>query len=278
MSDFYFGTRDYMTWLVCPKIDMPRSKQGWSSTARHLNGGASVYRTLQGARRYEMDWPLRSGGVFDPIHAFAEGVYGDGPFYFLDPQAMRKNIMPAHLAHAFLGVGDGPSLTGWTSPRPVAVANTDQDYKYPARSAQYTLTGSETPVDTWIPVPDGYTFHLGAHGSATGTAGVEYETDNGSSGTVTLLGMNTATRVNTPLVNTGGGVTVRVTGVGTLTLNSIIAVVLKDGKTPQTGDWSTGMGHSGCEFDGFPTDNLYNDPFDLQSTSAVLQEVGAWQS
>ena len=278
MQDMYFGTRTFATWVPAPTINMPRSKQGWVSESKYINGGAGVSRSRQGARRYEMDWPLKPGGVVDVIHAFAEGAYGDGPYYFIDPQAAEDNLAPAHFAHAWLGTQDGPNLAGRYAPRPVAVSGAPGGYLYPLGFAEYTLAGDEDVIETWFPVPDGYTLHLGSHESnATGTAGVYYHTNMSPTPVkLTPLGVNTPTRVNTAISSHGNGVSVYLGGLGTVQLNSLIAVVLPNGKTPEAGNWSTGKGNSGCEFVGLPTDTLYSAALDLQGTSAILQEVGAW--
>lgn len=275
MSTIYFGTKDMMSWVPAPKINMPRTQGNWSSKTEYLNGGSFVNRSDQGARVYEMEWALKPGEDIDVIHAYAEGAYGDGPFYFLDPQAMYRNLAPSYWAHAALACGDGPNLAGADAARPALVTTASNTQKYPVNSAQYTLTGTETPLELWVPVPAGYTIHIGAHGSATGSAVVTATTDAAVATNLTLLGANTTTRTNYTLAGENG-VTLTIGGTGTLTLAGLIIQVLPTGDSVAGGEWILGKGHSGCEFDDLPEDIEYSAALNFQAATATLTEVQAW--
>lgn len=274
----YFGTRDQMTWIGCPKVDMPRGKSGFSSLSNYLNGGATIRRSLTGARRYEMDWPLRSENRYDVIHAYAEAAYGDGVIYFLDPDAAKDNVAPAYMAHSWLSTQDAPNLAGKLSARPTPVDTVAPGSGYPIKSARYTLAGDEDVLKIWIPVPSGYTAHVGAHGaSISGDAGVKVLPEGSGEVDLTFLDAATTTRTNYDYpAASDTGIEVYIGGTGSFDLTAII-ITVTDSATSPPGGWTTGKGHSGCRFDGFPRDSVYNTALGISYTSAVLQEVGAWE-
>lgn len=276
MGKMYMGTRDLMLWVPAPATPIPnRGLRAWESSSEFLNGGASVRGSNGGHRVYEMDWSLKPSDVIDPIHAIANGDYGDDLVYFLDPFAMKTNVMPDAWASPWKACTDGVNLAGQDANRP-ALEDTPQPnpYVYPIKSAEYTLTGSETPRELWIPIPDGYTLHIGAHGSATGSAAVRVLADGGSPNNLTLLTMG-ATRTNYTVAGPGG-LTISLTGTGVLTLTAIIAQVRPTGESVPNGNWHTGQGNSGCRFLGKTEDLGYNAALDFQGASATLVEVGAW--
>jgi hypothetical protein len=108
----YFGTKQQMAWIPAPKISMPRGVSTWDSGKKFLSGGASVRRSGTGARTYDLDWALAKGTDLNPIYAYADRAYGDGPFYFVDPDAANYNLFPQYQAHPYLGVVDAPVLYG----------------------------------------------------------------------------------------------------------------------------------------------------------------------
>ena len=276
MGNVYFGTEDLMQWIVAPAINIDRSKHGWFAKKQFLNGGASIRRSGAGHIEYAMDWSLKSGETIDPIHAYAEGAYGDGLIHFLDPFATKHNILPQALASPYLAANDGPILSGWDETRPTLSATPTNTGRYPVNAAVYTLVGTETPLEVWIPIPVGFTFHMGAHGSATDTAVVTVTPDGAGTTNLTLLAANTLTRTNYTSVG-ATGVTISTDGAGILTLYGMIAQILPTGESVLQGYWLTGQGNSGCSFDDYPTDTGYNAELDFRGVSAKLTEVGLWQ-
>lgn len=318
----YFGSREFMTWIKCPSIDAGMSTVGWQSTSQYLNGGAGVRRSNTGHKEYDYVWPMASHKDADVIKNFAGGVYGEGLIYFLDPFAMKTNLLPQHWASPRLAKGEGPSLV--IGRRPTLSPTLSNGWMYPTQSAVYQLREGDTFASIYIPVPPGHTFHFGAHGSSTETAQLEirphYESNSliedgpglymvppeliadepqlyiiGSEFTETAPGSglyalteaaaqpvpmlsantNQRTNVSIPLVT---GVTITLSGVGFLTLAGLIAQVRPDGEPVPNGGFLGGEGHSGCQFESFPTVVGYSSPqaLDKQSVTARLIETGAW--
>lgn len=167
----------------------------------------------------------------------------------------------------------------------------------PAKAATYSVTTTANTIPAGgnskfvIPVPPGYTLHLGASGSSTGTAVVQAlpKASNGFAGTPTnlvLLNPNGATRMNTTFVGTSDCATVTVyitrtsSATSTITLNSVMAQLYKTGTTPTLpADHVAGEGHSGLAFadDAIVEEYVYIDP-PRKALNTTLIEVGAWRA
>lgn len=133
-KQLYFGTKGYMLPIPQPQFNADFSRAGWASGAATLQGGAYIRRSKSSHRVYNMTWDLASRDALRPITDFAEGIYGDGPLYFLDPMAMDKNVMSQGWGTPSLACYDGPILWGDTRPtRTITTANTN---RYPAESAK----------------------------------------------------------------------------------------------------------------------------------------------
>jgi hypothetical protein len=166
----YFGTQERMTWVKCPAYNPDISKVGWQTTNQFLNGGASVRRSSTAHKEYQFAWNLTSASNIAAITDYADGLYGDGLIYFLDPFATTTNLLPQSWAAPRLGAEDGVVFNGKV--RPTLSATSANAFGYPTKSATYTFDASSVFETLFIPIPDGYVFYFGAHGSSTGTAAV----------------------------------------------------------------------------------------------------------
>lgn len=269
----YFGTQARMTWVKAPTIDMPMGRVGWQTTSQFLNGGASVRTSSATHMEYQMTWPLASAEDTAAINNYADKLYGNGLIYFLDPFAVTTNVLPKQWATPALAIDDAPTFNG-SDVRPTGVA-TSTSYGYPSTSAVYTFDSTSMFKSLWIPLPTGYEFHFGAHGSSTGTAAI---TLNGSSVSV-LMSPNSNVRTNT-VISGVPGVTISFSGEGILTLAGLIGQVRPAGETVPLGEFIAGRGHSGCRFStaGLSVQG-YSAPqaLDYQSVSGTLIETGDWE-
>lgn len=273
--DIYFGTQEYMQWVPAPAINMGRSMNGWNNNASSTNGAAFVNRSFGGHRVYDMQWSMNSHENLYSIHAYASGDFGQGLIYFLDPFATGTNIMPQAWASPWIAAGHGgPNLAGTYEAEPTSVTSASNTQGYPVNSAVYTLAGTETTRTLWIPIPPGYTLHLGAHGSATSTAAVSVTPDGSAEVDLTLLGNNTTTLTN--YTTAADGATIYFTGAGTLTLSAVVGFVLPTGTAAPTGTWRPGEGNSGCAFSEHPKETGYSAALNLKAVTAQLTEVGSW--
>jgi hypothetical protein len=270
----YFGTQDRMTWVKAPTIDAPIGKVGWQSESQFLNGGASVRSSATSHKVYQFTWPLASSDDTAAISDYADRLYGDGLIYFLDPFAINQNLLPQHWAVPSLGIEDAPVFNN-SDTRPTGVATAANTFGYPTTSAVYTFSSVNVFRTLWIPLPAGYTFHFGAHGSSTGTAAV---TLNGAAVTP-LMPATTSARTNTTITGVPG-VTVSFSGEGLLTLAGMVAQIRPTGETVPLGNFISGKGNSGCRFS---TSGLaiqgYSAPqaLDYQNVTGTLIETGDWE-
>lgn len=274
----YFGTKEYMQWVPAPDRNVPRSGHGWSSRSDRLNGTASVRRSAGTHKEYDLTWSVQKRENIDPVLAYANGDYGGGLIYWIDPWASDTNVAPDAWASPWKAGIDGINLAGKHLARPAIVDTPSNPNGYPTRSARYTLSAGQPFRELWIPVPDGFTLHIGVHGSSTGFGQVIVKPDNGSASNLPLLPVTSTTRTNYS-VEGPGGVTVSLglsgTGAGTVTLSGMIAQILPTGKVPEPGGWMTGQGNSGCLFSEPPSDMGYikNKLNSLSVISGTLVEV-----
>lgn len=270
----YFGTRERMAWVACPAIDSDISTVKWSTQSNFLNGGAALRSSSTGHKEYQFSWNLASAEDIYSVLDYAAGLYGTGPFYFLDPFAENTNVLPSFWASPRVQSEDGPPFT--VGVRPTLVATGVNTLGYPTQSAVYTFLATSAFASLWIPIPPGYTFHFGAHGFSTGTAAITLQPDGFSSSTATLLDVIDTTRTNETVTGVSG-VTISFSGVGLLTLSGLMAQVRPNSESVPPGGFISGRGHSGCAFSGAPKLRGYSSALDKQAASATFVEVGAWQ-
>lgn len=279
-----FGTEELLRLVTCPQVDADVSAANYSA-GFDLEGGGTVQRNSAAShRQYVLSWPAKSAELIELIESYALGSHGDpnaatGLIHFLDPATKRTNVLPQFWAAPRVGALDGPVLSGVGQARPTLVTTASNTQDYPAKSAVYTLAGTETPAVLRIPVPAGHTLHVGFHGSATSTAVVTVQPDGSSVTNLTPLACNTTTRTNySHAAASHKFVSLSIDGAGTLTMAGLIAQVLPTGEAATTGRFISGQGHSGCKFVGMPKRRVLKSApgLDLQSLSAVLVEVGGW--
>lgn len=281
-NEFYIGTREKMLQVRQPSITMPSSKAGWSSELAFLNGGTSLRRSVAAHKRYELTWNLLSRDQARPILDLADGIYGTGLVYFLDPFAANRNMLPQWWASPMQGIYDGLPLNGGDT-RGEAVATPANSLDFPVQSIRYDTTGL-TSRTVWVPIPVGHTAHVGAYG-ANGTGGTVVATPTtgattfGTPTTLTLLDVTDTSRFNATFAASSGytGVELSLGGSGTLVLSGLMVQVLPDGVTPETGGFISGQGNSGLQFVAQPEYTPYNIAFDQVGVVAELIEVGGWQ-
>lgn len=275
-GQMFFGTADRMTWVQCPAVNMGANSVRWIATSKFVNGGASQRQSATSHMEYSVAWNPTSYENLSPIMSYFNGTYGDGPLYFLDPGVMKQNVLPVWYAAPFLQALSGPSLSVLGTGYPSVTATEANTLGYPTRSAQFsvTTTGNEL-VPVRIPVPVGYTLHVGAHGlgptvriSVGGTLG-------------TLLSVHTTQRTNVEVVGTGGLVDLKFIGTvaSSAQIAGVIAQVLPTGQSVAPGGFLPGMGHSGVRLAGDPQVTEYSAALEHVSygMTADLIETGIWE-
>jgi hypothetical protein len=276
----WFGTRDYMTWVVCPAVNVVASKTGVFTKTEYLSGGANIKRSTNAYKGYELSWEMKARGEIRVITDFADQLFGTGAIYWADPFVMDTNMLPQSVAAPFLGGHDGIILSGKTE-RPMLVKTDANSYGYPTQSAVYSV-GTESKPSTWVPIPPGYTAWVGAHGVAGsgGTVRVTPTTLGYALGTpvdLTLLSVVAPIRVNQSFASSSyDGIIVGLGGSGTVTLSGITVQLLPTGTTPSTGPYISGQGNSGCSFAEQPELTQYNAALDKVGLSVQLVETQQW--
>lgn len=233
----YFGTRDRMAWVACPAVERDSGAVGWSESGTYLNGGAFVARSKGSHRVHEMAWNMVSRKEAGLIESFASGVYGAGPYYWIDPMAADHNVLPTNWAYPAQELDTGIPLTDSTLGTFVATpAGNDS---LPLKSMQYVLPTGSVGKKMWVPIPPGHTLHFGAYGSTSGS-GTVFATPYGRNGA-------TGSRVPTQLADPSGNVWA-------------------------TSSWS-GDVYAGVEFDvgssGTPVRNLVTNPAMVATSGTV---------
>lgn len=279
----------HMQWLPCPQISSPIVRSRYVETIEFENGGGDAVRSKQ----YRVEYPFEFAGLahevegIDAFGKLASGFYGDGLMHFAHPANFQTNIFAAAWA------SPGLIEQGWTSiyaNEPTFTDTASNSYSQPPRSAVFIV---DTEVDAvgrkfTIAIPPSHTLHIGASGSATGTAVVRVRPINpdGAYATVTdltLLSATGATRMNSTFSGSSyQAVEVYITRTSlvdsTLTLASMIAQLYRTGFTPTVTAHVAGAGTTGMEFvdDAVVEEYTYMFP-PRKGISTTLIEVEAWR-
>ena len=303
----WFGTIGNMRWVPHCDFNADFSSVGYSSGTEFLNGGASIRNSDASHMVYNMSWgPSKKRDALRPITDYASGKNGRGLIYFIDPMAADKNILPEHWAFPAQAAADAPVLIGPNRPTTARLVQTvSNPLDYPIESAKYALTGTARTL--YLPIPPGHVLWFGAHGTADGWGGVQVRphiagtgyaapvyprllsvTDpvrmNASYSSVDYQGIEISLAAGTggPLAPSGDLYPSEILTPGieqpatSVILSGMMAQVLPAGVTPETGDFISGQGHSGCEFRGKPQRTAYSAALDKVGMTAVLVETGSW--
>lgn len=284
-----------MQWTPAPLSDSESSRLFFTEQIKFENGGGDARRSnaYQMAYQFQFSAPLKGSEGLNVYNKFASGYYGEGLIHFADPYAFETNLFSAAWASPGLIEGDWPNIYT-VDP---SFANTSANsYDQPLRTATWNITTSAATAPTGernvftVPVPQGYTLHLGASGSATGDGKVYYQTiaADGTLGTptaLTLLAATSSTRLNTTITSSSA-VAVRIflgrsaATTSTVTLTSMMAQLWETGISPTlTGNHIPGEGHTGLIFadEARAESYVYISP-PRKALSTELVEVGAWRN
>ena len=283
-----------MRWMPTPLSGAEMSPEGWETGGTLLNGGGYQQNSFGSHKTYTFEWPESSSReAASLMKAYADGTYGRGLIYFVDPLLYDQNILPAQWADPSMvldyeGVshvyGEVPTGTPTTNPKPNHLPVTSAVY-----DLSYITSGFRGVEDAvFVPIPEGYSLLLGAVYTSTGSGGVfvSWQDGNGTVQAAQRLTQVSPAEVNQFLPDmaiNGEGVWLWVgktsSGAASVTITSMIArlvktsdldtgVVYGDGFYGQfayggalpyrvlklyKGPWQSGMGHSGCRFIGKPT-------------------------
>lgn len=272
MGKVYFGNETKQTWIKAPATGMKADSVGWSKETQLLNGRAFVRRSKASHRKFDMSWlgALNDADLensLQTIKNFYDGLYGDGPFYWLDPYATDTNLLPPHWAAPMLAESKWPELVPglvqYFVPETVAK-------NYPSKYLEFDTTDNyESTQQLTIIIPKDYALNFGWHGPAdgasTGVRIVPYLRTTGEAATALNPAKITAggsVRTNTKIlgdtyshVKIFVATTTATTGVK---ITGMIAQVLPELVAVSTGDFIVGKGTTSLEFLGAPQIEYYS--------------------
>ncbi len=272
MSGIYFGNSNKQLWIKAPKTGLQVQSEGWSAESKYLSGRAFVKRSRASHRTYNPSWlgymNSEDGTSINIIKDFADGVYGDGPFYFVDPYATDSNVLPQHWAAPHLTEKDWPALVDSTVTTEFVAYNFANDFPY--KHAKYTIPANYTSTRKLrLIIPSGYKLHFGWHGTldsaTTGVRIVPYLRSTGAADTAinpTKINAGGLVRTNTRISGTTYSMVdiFIASGVDALDLQvvAMIAQILPDTASVPSGKFITGRGNTGIEFSSFPSIEYYS--------------------
>lgn len=295
-NNLFFGTLDKMDWFPTPLSGAEVSPSGWGADGTLLNGGGFALNSFGSHKRYIFEWPQSSSReVSQLMKSYADGTYGRGLIYFVDPLIYDTNTLPAMWADPSMGIGyEGSSLVYGLEASAIPTNGWAQN-NLPVQSAYYDLQsvatgwrGTEHAV--FLPIPEGYNLALGSFHSQSGAGEVFYreQATNGALGAISVLsGMSNSSSVVVDTVVPGSGIRgvwlyvgKSAPGAGSVTMTAMTARLFRSNRSiseVEAGPWIGGQGHSGCRFVGKPT-YINNTGVDggQVSFAASFVEVGSW--
>lgn len=284
----YFGTIEgplaQMQEIPCMVVPMGAAHTGYVAQQQFENGGTGIVRSMDSHKSYALSFQgfINDSQSVDVVMEYYNGEYGDGYLYMVDPAlvAQGANLFRRNWATPAI-IGD-PQTPNYKPLHPgylgtIAVTG---DYGAPALAAQFAHIAGKQGRFFTLPIPDGYTLWVGARASRNSANiaikayldGV-YDTDI----TLSTIGGD---QLYTESFSGPSVVRIRIesTGGSTLTLQSMDAILVPTGQTPQlTGDHQRGQGVSGMKFNSDSIPYEYrNAERGIRSFSVELTEVEEW--
>lgn len=268
----YFGNKNKQQWIKAPASGLKSAVAGYVSETQLLNGGASLRRSMASHRRFSATWSGSMNTTTQEenlyiIKDYADGLYGEGPFYWLDPFAMDQNVLPPHWAAPMLAEKDWSDLAGGE------IVPTFTEHKvannYPIKYASYVTTDNyESSVKLTIIIPDGYKLSFGWHGpssgSSTGVRIMPYKRSNGTADAAlnpSRINAGSSNRTNTSVSGTTYSyveIYIATDDASTVSISGMIAQVIPETSTVANGVFISGRGTTGLEYATFPQIDSYS--------------------
>lgn len=267
----YFGNATKQLWIKSPNSGMQASEQGWTAETPLLNGRTFIKRSKAGHRRFSPSWvgPMNAPILSDSLNVikdFADGLYGNGPYYWVDPYAAKMNVLPPHWAAPMLTEKDWPNIASGLTPTFTShtVAN-----DYPIKYATYTTTDAyESTTKLTLIIPTGYKLSFGWHGpsagDSTGVRILPYKRSNGLADPAlnpAKINAGSANRVNTNISGTTYSrveIFIATDDASIVNVTAMIAQILPDTESVTNGGFISGRGTTSLEFLNRPQIEYYS--------------------
>lgn len=263
----YFGNSERQIWVNAPATGLQSPSNGFTYQEQLISGRTFLKRSYGAHRTFNPTW---LGSMNDPelenslqtIKDFSDGLYGKGPFYWIDPFAADQNILPPHWAAPSLTLLDWPKI--WDI-EPFEVVDTPSNQlNYPAKSLKFDYSDTDELGSTKklrLIIPDGYSLFFGWHGEIhSGEATVRIDRYQRSDGEIsplltTPISVSSSNRTNA-IVN---GTTYSMVDIyfykpadkdADFTVSGMIGQILPSTSFPEPGAFLSGRGTTGIEFAG----------------------------
>lgn len=271
----WFGPRGALKRIKVMQAGGSHSPVGYSESAQYLSGRAGVRRSFGSHMEYDLSWR----GMRDQVQHLLDcssGMYGRGPFYFIDPMWSDKNCLAAHWSAPFLGTLDAPVIYG--EKRPEEVPAPVNNLGLPLSGARYVQQVGSLDRFHYVPIPHGSTLHFGYVGTA-GAISIQPTLRTSPSGAAVTPAATTPT--NTSFTTTSIASSIAIDGVeirvvvpsGSVDLFSMQAQVIASGESSPVLAFQGGRGNVGVQFDNHPSVTPYSRPYDSIGLTAKLIEV-----
>jgi hypothetical protein len=275
----YFGNAVMQFWIPAPQSGLTASNTGFSTTAQLLSGRAFTKRSVASHRGFDAAWvgPLNSEVSEDSLHTikdYSDGIYGNGPFYWLDPYATKTNLLAPHWAAPMLTEKDWPTIcaipSGSGATSFVPTESNTKSYPYKSLNINLESTDSfESANANRVIIPTAHRFHFGWHGDViSGDATVILRAYSRSTGlptdiTTSPLSVNSAIRTNTQVSGTTYSmvdvIVVKPAGATSeIRIAGMIAQVRGEVEAVPQGDFISGRGTTSIEFSSLPQIEYYS--------------------
>jgi hypothetical protein len=267
----YFGNKNKQQWIKAPASGLKSAVAGYVSETQLLNGGASLRRSTASHRKFSATWSGSMNTTISEenlyvIKDYADGLYGDGPFYWLDPFAMDQNVLPPHWAAPMLSEKDWTSLADVFSASYVTSPSVNN---YPSKYASYLIASAyESSNKLTIIIPENYALNFGWHGptagDSTGIRIVPYLRSTGEADTAinpVKIATSSTTRTNTKIKGdtyTHVEIFLAADEETTVNITGMIAQVLPENSSVVQGGFISGRGTTGLEYATFPQIDSYS--------------------
>lgn len=267
----YFGNAIKQTWIKAPTSGMGALSKGWSVETELLNGRTSVSRSAASHRVLSPSWvgSMNAEDISESLQTikdFADGIYGNGPFYWVDPFAAASNILPPHWAAPMITQNDWPNLASGLTPTFSGLSSANN---YPSAYATYVTSGAYASTNKLtLIIPTGYKLHFGWHGpsgnSSTGVRIVPYLRSTGDADTAlnpAKLIVGGSARTNTQVSGTTYSrveIFIASSATATINISAMIAQILPATSSVKSGGFISGRGTTSLEFSSRPTIEYYS--------------------
>lgn len=270
----YFGNSTKQTWIPAPQSGLSAGTSSFISQAQLLSGRQSVRRSKASSRSFGTSWvgPMNAANIEDSIYTvkdFADGLYGEGPFYWLDPYAIDTNLLPPHWAAPMLSGDDWPAITSIATVTKTTTPANNYNYPYQSLSLSFGATIIEPTEKFRVIIPEGHKMHFGWHGvQSSGEATVivrAYDRDTGAATDIETspIAVTSQTRTNTQVrgndyshadiffKNTAASTSV-------IQVSGMIMQVLPDTDSVDQGGFISGRGTTALQFVQMPEMEYYS--------------------